>query len=81
MTPNADSGASVVRCLERALQAMNEAVAMTAVDGPVVAIAYIAEFLDMTDGVDERLAADHPTDWLSRWAVIQMSPIDGSGTP
>jgi predicted ATPase len=59
------------RCLERALDAMNRAVEITTAKGPAVAMEFIADFLNDTDGIDEDVADVTPDDWLSRWHVAR----------
>lgn len=60
---------TVWRCLSDALRVMNEAVAMTADQGPAKAIEYVADFLNDTDGIDVEMAKACPADWLTRWNV------------
>ncbi len=60
---------TAIRCLDGALKAMNEAVRMTAEQGPAVAIEYIADYLNDTDAVDWGVADSAPDDWLTRWKV------------
>lgn len=57
------------RCLEGALGAMNEAIRMTTEQGPAAAIEYIADYLIDTDGIDDKVAGNAPSDWLTRWSV------------
>lgn len=65
----ADSVRTLGRCLERSLDAMNEAIRLTSTQGPVVGMEYIADFLNGTDGCDPELADSLPEDWLGRWTI------------
>ena len=62
---------SAMRCLDRALAAMNEAVELTTAQGPAVAMEYIADFLNNTDGLDEAVAEKTPDNWLTQWSVTR----------
>ena len=64
-----DGTETLIRCLDRALEAMNRAVEMTTEHGPAVAMELIADFLNDTDGIDEAVANSTPIDWLTRWQV------------
>ena len=66
---------SLLRLLDRALGAMNEAVELTTAQGPAVAMEYIADYLNNTDAIDEDVADRTPDNWLTRW---QVSPVDGA---
>lgn len=62
---------AALRCLDRALNAMNRAIEITTAEGPDVAIEFIADFLNDTDGIDEDVADRTPDDWLTRWQVTR----------
>jgi hypothetical protein len=63
---------SALRCLERALDAMNHAVTLTRDLGPAVAMEYIADFLNDTDGIDEAVVDATPDNWLTQWQVARV---------
>lgn len=69
-----DMTETALRLLDRALTAMNEAVAMTAEKGPAVAMEFIADFLNDGDAVDEEMAFALADDWLTRWMVARNEP-------
>lgn len=64
---------AVWRCLEGALGAMNEAIAICTVSGPAVAIEHIADYLNNTDGIDEEIVDSTPDNWLTKWTVVAES--------
>lgn len=72
MADNYDINESVLRCLEGALKAMNDAVLMTVEFGPVKAMEYIADYLNETDSADQDQADIIPADWLTRWTVTDQ---------
>jgi hypothetical protein len=61
--------ATLGHLLEDALNAMNQAVSITAERGPTAAIESIADYLNDTDAVDETIADRLPADWLTRWGA------------
>jgi hypothetical protein len=65
---------TAIRCLDRALAAMNQAVEITTADGPAKGIEHIANFLNNTDGLDDDVADRTPDDWLTRWTVSPATP-------
>lgn len=72
---------TAMQCLDRALDAMNRAVGMTAEQGPAAAMEFIADFLNNSDGIDEAVANAAPDDWLTRWRVVKGSELDGATDP
>lgn len=56
--------------LDSSLEAMNNAIALHRDDGPLAAIAFIADYLSMVDAVDPEIEATLSDDWLTRWAVL-----------
>lgn len=55
--------------LGKALGAMNEAIEITWKQGPAEAMEFIADYLNNTDAIDEKIADECPEDWLDRWKV------------
>jgi hypothetical protein len=72
VTENSKMLETAMRCLDRALTAMNHAVELTRDHGPAVGMESIADFLNDTDGIDEEVADATPEDWLTRWQVTDV---------
>lgn len=81
MADNYDINASVMRCLDGALKAMNTAVLMTVEHGPAKAMEYIADYLNETDAVDQDSADIIPSDWLTKWSAVLRDDLEKSLLP
>lgn len=62
-----DFAATLVHLLDNALHAMNQAVSITAEQGPAAGVEWIADFLNDTDAVDDDIASQLPLNWLTQW--------------